>query len=126
MSELTTQEAKVLEAASELLREAHRGVRFLDVIAKALAGFGPGESTRRAWETFEREVNRLGYSQDPECYCGNCAGEGERLDVGGKLDVCMACHGNGFLGYRRDERRALGVATYAFPAHDPAAPELPF
>lgn len=126
MQELTTQEAKVLEAAGELLREAHRGVRFLDVIAKALAGFTHDERTRRAWETFEREVNRLGYSQDPECYCGNCAGEGERLDVGGKLDVCMRCDGNGFLGYPRDERRALGVATYAFPAHDPAVPELTF
>lgn len=118
MSELTTQEAKVLEAASELLREAHRGVRFLDVIAKALAGFTHDERTRRAWDVLEREVNRLGYAQDPEFYCNACAGEGERPDVGGKLDVCMACHGNGFLGYRR------GVLPPLFAPNDPTA--LPF
>ena len=101
MGELTTQEAKVLEAASELLREARRGVRFLDVIAKAVAEYTRDEQTRKAWDVFEREVNRLGYAQDPECYCGKCAGEGERPDVGGKLDVCMGCHGSGFLGYPR-------------------------
>lgn len=44
-------------------------------------------------------MNRLGYSQDPEAYCGTCAGEGERPDVAGKLDVCMACCGQGFTGY---------------------------
>lgn len=49
-NELTAQEAKVLEAAGELLREARRGVRFLDVVAQAVASYTRDEQTRKAWE----------------------------------------------------------------------------
>ncbi len=118
MQELTTQEAKVLEAAGELLREARRGVRFLDVIAKAVAEYTRDENTRRTWDVFERELNRLGYAQDPECYCGNCAGEGELHDEANRLHGCLLCEGRGFVGYPR------GVLPPLFAPNDPTA--LPF
>lgn len=94
-------EAKVLETASDLLQEARRGVRLLDVMAQAVAAYTRDENTRRTWDAFERALTRLGVAEDPEAYCTPCNGEGERPDVGGRMDVCMACHGQGFTGYPR-------------------------
>jgi hypothetical protein len=106
MQEITNQEARTLEAAGDLLQQVRRGVRVLDVISNAVAAYTHDGQTRAAWDAFERQVNRLGAGQDPELYCAECKGEGERAlppDATGRvrLDVCPACEGQAFLGTPR-------------------------
>lgn len=117
-NETTAQEAKVLEAAAELLREARRGVRFLDVMAQAVEAYTRDEQTRKAWSTFERELTRLGFQEDPQAYCTACKGEGELHDEANRLHGCLLCEGRGFVGYPR------GVLPPLFAPNDPTA--LPF
>ena len=101
-NELTTQEALVLEAAGELLRVSRGPIRFLDVVTQALAHHTKDERILRAWQTFERETNRMGYADDPHLYCAACKGEGELADGAGRLETCVPCEGYGFLGERKE------------------------
>jgi hypothetical protein len=114
-NELTAQEAKILEAAADLLREARRGARFLDVVAKALSDYTRDEATRKAWDTFERELTRLGFQEDPAAYCQACSGEGELRDEADRLHGCLLCEGHGFTGYPR------GVLPPLYLPTDPTA-----
>lgn len=120
MNEITNQEARVLDAAGDLLQQVRRGVRVLDVLSKAVAAYTHDGQTRAAWDAFERQVNRLGAGQDPELYCAECKGEGERAlppDETGRvrMDVCLECEGQGFLG----------TPQPAFPFHLPGADLYP-
>ncbi len=101
-NEVTAQEALVLEAAGELLRVSRGPIRFLDVVTQALAHYTHDERILRAWQTFERETNRMGYADDPHLYCAACKGEGELADSAGKMEACVPCEGYGFIGERKE------------------------
>lgn len=114
MNELTRIEEDILEAADGLLRESRGPVRYLDIVRKAVMAYTSDERARKAWDTFEASVSAMGREQDPEAYCGECEGKGERMvattccdgrDCGcygrgsQSLEECAPCAGTGFIGY---------------------------
>lgn len=114
MDELTKIEEDILEAADALLRESRGPVRYLDVIRKAVMAYTSDERIHKAWDALEASVSAMGREQDPEAYCDECAGKGERMvstkccdgrDCGcygrgsSSLEECGTCAGTGFVGY---------------------------